>query len=212
MRITILPAILESDVAEIQIKADKIKDIVKTVSVDIIDGLFADNLTVGVSELNQVDFGELKIELQLMTQDPDDLLGECHTLGTKRVYGHIEQLHSQENFVNLAQEFAIEPGLALDLFTPVESLESKLLDRLSGVLLMAVKAGFSGQTFNPLVLEKIKDLRSLGFQGDIQIDGGMNKDTISQCVAIGANHFSVTSFLWGQQDLGLTLAQLTALG
>jgi ribulose-phosphate 3-epimerase len=76
---------------------------------------------------------------------------------------------------------------------------------------MGVKAGKSGQEFNPIVLEKIKKLREMGFEADIQMDGGMTAETIQMCYKAGANQFSVTSHLWKAEDIDRELKWLAGV-
>jgi len=212
VRIKIVPAILEESIEEVQKKVDKLKGISEVVGIDIIDGVYADNLTVQAEDLRDVDFGELRVEVQLMTEYPSDLLGALHTADVVRVFGQVERMGRQEVFVEIAEDMEMEVGLALDLFTPVEAIERQLWGRLDGILLMSVKAGFSGQEFDERVLGKIEELRREGFAGAIQIDGGMKPETIRRCVKAGADEFSVTSYLWQAKNLEEAIAKLEDLG
>ena len=208
MKIEIVPAILDQTLAEIKEKIERIKPLVGRIGIDIIDGIFVDNLTVGVADLEEVDFGELKVDIQLMTEYPEELLGECHQAGVHRVFGHIEKMGSQRSFVEMSKELVLQPGFGLDLFTPIDAIEKSMIKEISGVLLMSVEAGFSGQEFNPIVLNKIRELREQGFEGDIMMDGGINPKTIKSCVEAGANQFSVTSYFWKNDDLSQALTKL----
>ncbi len=209
--VMVLPAILEPSVEDVQMRVNQVIGKVRRVQVDIIDGIFADNLTVSVLGLEQVDFGDIVIDLQLMTEYPSEYLGDCFNAGVRRVFGHIEKMHSQEEFVEVAKELKLIPGLAVDLYTPIEELDRSLLKDLDGVLLMSVKAGFSGQDFGEEVLPKISKLREWGYEGDIQIDGGMNKETIKRCFDRGANQFAEGSFLWKADNIDEALDYLRNL-
>src|SRR5258708_20032122 len=99
---------------------------------------------------------------------------------------------SQEEFVAKG-ELLGEVGLGLDLDTPVESITSSFED-LDSVLLMAVKTGETGQTFDPKVLEKIKNLKSKTFI-PIEVDGGINDQTIFGCKNASPNIFFSTSHI-----------------
>lgn len=205
----IIPAILDQSFDELRDKIDRARGKTSRLGIDIIDGIYADNITIAVADLERLDLSDFEIEVQLMTEYPGELLGACHTAKVSRVYGHIERMGSLNQFLDEATELKLEAGLALDLHTPTESLSDEHLDRIPGVLLMAVKAGFSGQEFNPLVLDKISQLRDRGFQGDIQIDGNVTDQTIADCVRAGANHFSVTSYMWQHRDISEAIDKLT---
>jgi len=204
----IVPAILDQSIDDVKIKVEKVFGKAPRVGIDIIDGVFADNITVSVEDLAGVEFEDLIVEVQLMTEYPEELLGSCHTAGVKRVYGHVERMGSQHNFVGDCVDLGMEPALGLDLYTPLEAIEDECWEQITGVLLMGVKAGFSGQAFKPEVLKKIAGLRERGFEGDIQMDGGMNPQTIKQCVEAGANHFSVTSFVWKSESVDEALKKI----
>jgi ribulose-phosphate 3-epimerase len=116
------------------------------------------------------------------------------------VYGHIERMGNLDEFIELGRELGIEVGWALDLYTPLDDLLPQHLLKADGILLMSVKAGFSGQVFNSLVLDKIKALRTMGFSQDIEVDGGINDTTIPLCLDSGANLMAVNSAIWHAND------------
>ncbi len=214
MQTQIVPIMMTESVDEVVQKVTLLKDWgVERVVIDILDGVFADNSTVGVNDLRDIDFGDVCLELQLMVEEPVDYLGDIHALKAKqkRVYGHIERMGNLDEFITLGRELGIETGWALDLHTPLDDLEPQHLLKADGILLMSVKAGFSGQSFNPLVLEKIKRLRSIGFTQDIEVDGGINEASIPLCLEAGANLFAVNSALWQTPDVAATYRQLCEL-
>lgn len=199
----IVPIIMTDSVGEVEQKVAQLKQWqVKRVVLDILDGVFADNITVGVDDLRETDFGDMLLELQLMVEEPVDYLGEIHNLQAKqkRVYGHIERMGNLDEFIDLGRELGIQVGWALDLYTPLDDLQPQHLLKADGILLMSVKAGFSGQVFNSLVLDKIKALRAMGFAQDIEVDGGVNDTTIPLCLDSGANLMAVNSAIWQFQN------------
>lgn len=199
----IVPIIMTDSVVEVEQKVAQVKQWqVNRVAIDILDGVFADNITVGVDDLRETDFGDMLLELQLMVEEPVDFLGEIHNLQAKqkRAYGHIERMGNLDEFIDLGRELGIQVGWALDLYTPLDDLQPHHLLKADGILLMSVKAGFSGQVFNSLVLEKIKALRAMGFAQDIEVDGGVNDTTIPLCLDSGANLMAVNSAIWGADN------------
>ena len=210
----IIPIIMTESITEVEQKVIELKKWgVKRVVIDILDGVFADNITIGVNDLRNIDFGETTIELQLMVEEPVDYVGEVSVLKAKqkRVYGHIERMGNLDAFIDLGRELGIEVGWALDLHTPLDDLQPPHLLKADGILLMSVQAGFSGQAFNPLVLEKIKALRAMGFSQDIEVDGGINEDSIPLCLEAGANLFAVNSAIWQSQNPEQAYFKLKAL-
>lgn len=214
MQTQIVHIIMTESVDDVVQKLTLLKDWgVERVSIDILDGVFTDNLTLGVNDLRDIDFGDFSLELQLMVEEPVDYLGEINSLKCqrKRVYGHIERMGNLDEFIALGRELGIETGWALDLHTPLDDLQPQHLLKADGILLMSVKAGHSGQIFNPLVLEKIKTLRLMGFSQDIEVDGGINEVSIPLCLEAGANLLAVNSAIWQAGDPQHAYYQLKAL-
>jgi ribulose-phosphate 3-epimerase len=210
----IVPSILtaEMDVLTSQVEmVESFKSPPSRVGIDIIDGLYADNITVALEDVEDMDFGNLKIDYQLMVEEPIDFLGQCFQAKATRVLAQIERMGSRALFLEAAEEYPFEVGWALDLYTPIEELSDDELEAVQTILLMSVKVGFSGQAFNGAVLEKIKELRERGFGGDIVVDGGLNTETIPFCLAAGANQFCVTSAIWKESDPAVAWKELIAL-
>ncbi|MFC1653996.1 hypothetical protein ACFL1M_04080 [Patescibacteria group bacterium] len=210
MNKSIIPGILTDSFDDLQEKINAASGFCERASIDVIDGVFANNVTVMPESFSELIFGEMKIDVQLMVNDPVDHLGYLHSSGTDRVFGHIERMGSMREFMEECQNLSIHPGLALDLYTPINSIEEDLLSDVEGLLLMSVKAGFSGQQYVD-ISSKVKELRDLGFGGDIVVDGGMNKNTIPSLIESGANQFSVTSKIWKNNDPALSYKELAGL-
>lgn len=175
-------------------KIELIKPFVKNVHIDIVDGIFAPNTTL----LDPTPFSKYKneflMEAHLMVDDPLKYLDSFALSGFKRFIGQIEKMKNLDEFVAKAQNLG-EVGIGLDLDTSIDSITNYIED-LDFILLMSVKAGFSGQTFNPKVLEKIKKIREIDDLIPIEIDGGINNKTLPLALDAGANRFIVTSFIF----------------
>ena len=197
----IIPGILEKEWSEIERKINLVKSFAKTIHIDIIDGKFAPSTTF----LDPAPFAKytlpsseqaLLFEVHLMVDNPIQYLRPFADAGFKRFLGHIEKMPDQEEFVAQGQLLG-EVGLAIDGPTLLDSIKVPYRD-LDCILIMTIKAGESGQMFNPEYLNKVEILRSA--QNDItipiEIDGGINDETIIQAKNAGANRFVSTSFLF----------------
>lgn len=208
----IIPAILENSIDEIQKKINLVEGLVERVQIDVVDGIFADNLTVSPVDLLGVDFFDLGVDIHLMTEEPMDLIAECVNLGGKvkdlRIIGQIERMSNQAEFVRLGIVVGYKIGLALDLFTPVSSIKPELFLQLNCILLMSVRAGFQAQKFDRRVIDKIVEAKKLYPQTAVLVDGGLEPDSISKCRAIGADQFAVGSWLWEHKDIALAIKEL----
>lgn len=197
----IIPGILEKDWTEIERKIELLRPFAKAIHIDILDGKFAPNTTFldpkPFSKYALPSSGQaLFFEVHLMVEDPISYLKSFADAGFKRFVGQIEslrQLADQEDFVAQGQLLG-EVGLAIDGTTSIDEIKASLED-LDTILVMTIKAGFSGQEFMQSTLEKIKAIRSKS-QIPIEVDGGINDQTILQARSAGANRFATTSFIY----------------
>lgn len=194
----IIPGILEKDFSEIEKKIELVKDFAKIIHIDIIDGKFAPNTTFldpkPFEKYTLPSSGQaLFFEVHLMVENPVNYLEPFAASGFKRFLGHIEKMSSQEEFVAKGELYG-EVGLVLDADTPFDNLKVNLED-LDCVLVMGVRAGFSGQSFVPEVLEKVKKIKEK-MPIPVEIDGGIDDLSIVKAFNAGVERFVTTSFLF----------------
>jgi ribulose-phosphate 3-epimerase len=196
----IIPAILEKDWQGIERKINLVKPFAHTIQIDIIDGKFAPFKTFLDPESFVKYSKDFFLELHLMVENPLVYLKPFAKAGFKRFIAHVEslpQLADQDEFIAQGRLFG-EIGLALDDSTGIDSLKIPL-SNLDCLLVMLVKAGSSGQHFNLANIEKIRQLRAKT-QIPIEVDGGVNPESIISAKEAGANRFSVNSFLYSAQN------------
>ncbi len=195
--------------SEIEKKIESVKPLVKTIHIDVCDGKFAQNTTFSDPEpfkkytkelpggLRGQEVGDhgLVFEVHLMVEDPLQHVKRWSDAGFQRFIGQVEKMPDQEAFVAEAQLYG-EVALALDKQTPLDAIKVNLED-LDALLIMTIQAGFSGQKFEETLLEKVKAARAKHEYLPIEVDGGINDETIEVAAAMGANRFVATSFLFG---------------
>ncbi|MEX0895810.1 MAG: hypothetical protein WDZ94_02630 [Patescibacteria group bacterium] len=215
----IYPALLSDSLAQLQEQLDRIQpvDALETVQIDVIDGYFADNMTVTPSDLPELNFGRLRCDIHLMTIDPLDYVHELvprhDELPIRAVIAQVEKMHHQDHFLEEVQKQGWEPGLSLDIFTPIaEGIEEDSWQFLKVVQLMSIEAGFQGQQFNDLVLEKVTELQQIAadrkLDFEIMLDGGINQDTITKVSQAGVKSVVVGSALWKSESISETIQTL----
>lgn len=194
----IIPAILEKEWEEIEKKIELVKPFAKSVHIDIIDGKFTDNTTF----LDPLPFkkytNDLFFELHMMVEDPASYLQAWANAGFKRFLGHIEKMPDQVEFVAKAQAFG-EVGLALDGPTPVSDIKVPFIDLDTLFFYTAEKAGHSGAKLLP---ERLNKIRSILENKTIiaSVDGGINRETITEAFKAGARRFGITNGIFGGSD------------
>lgn len=214
----IVPAILESTTTAVQEKINKVIGLVQRIQVDVVDGIFADNLTVSPVDLVDIDFGNLAIDIHLLTEEPVDLVTECGqlcVLGTSvRVIGQIERMGNQLDFLKQVKQIGAQAGLALDVFTPPVVLKPAVYAEIDCLLLMTGRGGFQGGRFQPKSLSRVSWLVDLRQRDQLDfpviLDGGLNPELINQGVELGASEFVVGSWLWQQSNVAEALVELEA--
>jgi ribulose-phosphate 3-epimerase len=146
-----------------------------------------------------------------MVANPQDYLQAFVKAGADIVTVHAEAVPDVGPLLDRIHELGASTGLAINPDTPVSSIE-RYLDRCDLALVMSVNAGFGGQAFNPVALEKLRQIRRLA--GDricLEVDGGVNASTITECAEAGAELFVVGSAIFRQPEYGAAVARLREL-
>lgn len=192
--IKIVPSILTDSPQEAFEMVSKCEGVVDRVSIDIIDGKFANNKTVdpSVFEVFQTD---VKLDFQLMVVEPINWIEKCARAGADRIIGHIEHMYNQTEFIGKVQEVGLSVGLGLDVDTPVDLIDSEILKDLDLILLMSVSAGFGGQDFDNRVLKKIEEMKKIREKDEtpfkIHVDGGITPNLLSKLIPYGVDEVSI---------------------
>jgi len=177
--------------------------------VDVMDGHFVPNLSIGppvVQSIKKV--SGIPLDVHLMIENPGEWADIYAKAGADILSFHYEA--AAENFeatLNQFKDTGCKVGVALNPPCAAEVLKPYLKD-IDMVLVMSVNAGFGGQSFMPEVLSKVSQLRDWGYDGDIQIDGGISDKTIGPCLAAGANVFVAGSYLYGADSMPEALQEL----
>ncbi len=188
------PGTEDKDLNSAKNKIETIKPLAKTIHIDVLDGIFAPNTTFLSPSVFEDLTQDAFFEAHLMVQNPINYIQAFADSGFKRFIGQVEQMGNQEEFVRYAKKYG-EVGLALDKQSELDSIKIPF-EELDTILVMTIQAGFSGQTFLPELLEKVKALKEK-CNLPIEVDGGINDATISLAKEAGATRFVATSFIFG---------------
>jgi ribulose-phosphate 3-epimerase len=200
------PSLLSDSVETIQKQINTVKDLseIKTVQIDIIDGFFADNLTISVLDLIDLDFGELTVDVHLMTEEPMDFVWELETvkerLPIRAVIAQVERMTHQQDFVDQVKKIGWQAGISLDLFTPLSEIDKNIYEKLDILQLMSIEAGFQGRKFKGQVFEKLEKVNK-NKDLEIIIDGGVKPENVEKIIQAGADGVAVGSALWKASNI-----------
>jgi ribulose-phosphate 3-epimerase len=192
------PGTENKDWSEIERKIETVKPFAKTIHIDIIDGKFANNTTFSDPEPFKKYTNDIFFEVHLMVEEPIQYIKPWAAAGFKRFIGQIEKMSDQAAFVAEAQEVG-DAGLAVDGPNSLENVTVPHID-LDCILIMTIAAGFSGQSFQREQLEKVKKLAEQSSLIPVEVDGGINKETITDAFNAGARRFVATSAIFGNSD------------
>ncbi|MFT8394916.1 ribulose-phosphate 3-epimerase [Propionibacterium sp.] len=199
----ITPSILNSDLADLAGQLKRIHG-ADSVHVDVMDNHFVPNLTLGLPVVESLRrHTDLPFDIHLMIEDPDRWAPQYAEAGCESVTFHVEAATAPIRLARELHRLGSRASMALRPATPIEPY-ADLVTELDQVLLMTVEPGFGGQKFLDLVLPKIARTREIvrrtGQQIGIQVDGGVNLDTIVRCAEAGADVFVAGTAVFGADD------------
>jgi ribulose-phosphate 3-epimerase len=208
--VRIAPSILSADFARL---ADEVARVeaggADWLHVDVMDGHFVPNLTVGppiVESLRKVT--KLPLDVHLMITNADAYIREFADAGADYLTVHVEACPHLHRTVQSIKERGVKAGVTLNPATPLSSIEAILPDA-DLLLIMSVNPGFGGQSFIPSSLEKIAQARTMiartGSRALLEVDGGVKVENAAQIVDAGADILVSGSAIFSSKDYGATI-------
>ncbi len=213
--IKIAPSMLSADFARL---GEQIEEISRAgadyIHVDVMDGHFVPNISFGASVMKSLNGIEsAPYDVHLMIEDPDKYLEDFVTDRTEYITVHQEACPHLNRTIQHLHSCGVKAGVALNPGSPVCLLD-EVLDEADMILIMSVNPGFGGQSLIPSTLRKIRKLADLrekeGYKWTLEIDGGVNLNTISDVSASGVDIFVAGSAVFKADSLGGRVKELKA--
>jgi len=215
MSVRLAPSILAADFAALgTCLAAAERGGADMIHVDVMDGRFVSNLSVGPPVVRSVRRAtSLPLDVHLMIEDPDRHIPAFAEAGASLISVHVEVLPHLHRTLGFIKSLGLKAGAVLNPSTPVGSLEEVAAD-VDFVLLMTVNPGFGGQTFIPRSTSKIQAMRALldeaGNAAPIEVDGGIDAHTVGRVVAAGADWIVAGTSIFGSDDAEAAARRLRA--
>lgn len=203
----ISPSILASDYANLQSELDRISTS-DMIHIDVMDGHFVPNISIGapvVAACKKV--CNVPFDVHLMISNPLDYAEDFANAGADIICFHTECDSDTEQTIDKILSLGKKAALAIKPATPIDEVV-KYLDKISMVLVMTVEPGFGGQSFMESTMPKIEAIRKINPDIDIEVDGGINADTVKIAAKAGANVFVAGSAVFKSENPAETIALL----
>ena len=196
-KIIIAPSLLAADFSILKEEITNIENAgAEYLHLDVMDGNFVPNISFGPVVIKSLRaHSNLIFDVHLMIENPDKYVAEFVDAGADIICVHVESTKHLNRTIQLIKSYKKKVGVALNPSTSLDTIKYDL-DNIDMVLIMTVNPGFGGQKFIPQMLQKIKELRKIAPNIDIQVDGGINDEISKLVIEAGANVLVAGSYVF----------------
>lgn len=208
----IAPSVLSFDHSDLKSTVlELVKAGANLIHLDVMDGQFVPPITIGDGvAAGLASIGGLFLEAHLMTLTPERHFEAFAAAGCQRIIFHVEATAHAHRLAQTLRSMGIQPGIAINPATPASAVH-EVLEVVDEVLVMTVNPGWGGQSFIESTLEKVRQIRSWNPNVLIEVDGGIDDQTLPRAKEAGANLFVVGSSLTKGPSVGDVFRRLSEL-
>lgn len=202
--IKVAPSILSADYLNLQSDIEKVEKDAELLHIDVMDGSFVPAISYGPNWVPQIrKISNLVLDVHLMVVNPERFVDEFADKGADIIGVHVEATPHIHRALQMIKNKGVKAEVVINPGTPVEAIKP-LLYMVDQVLVMTVNPGFGGQKFLDETVKKIKQLDDIkkaeGYDFDIEIDGGVNNETVQAAAKAGATVAVAGSYVFGAEN------------
>ena len=208
-------SVLSADMLDLRNEIKRIGESgIEMLHFDVMDGIFVNNITYGLPVLEMVRKAtDLVLDVHLMITDPLKYVKRFAESGADIISFHTESRSDTLETIRAIHDAGAKAAVAIKPATPAEEV-FRFLPEVDMVLVMTVEPGFGGQSFIPECTDKVRKVREeikrLGLDIDVEVDGGINSSTAGEVIEAGANVLVSGSYLFKADDMKKAAASLKA--
>ena len=210
--IKLAPSILSADFSRLLEDVKKVEKAgCEYLHIDVMDGHFVPNITLGPMVIKSLRKNvDMVFDAHLMIENPDNYIKDFCDAGCDIIVVHQEACKHLHRTIQNIKSYNKKAGVAINPATPIETIKHILKD-IDMVLVMSVNPGFGGQSFIEETTDKIRLLKDVlnnkNLNIDIQVDGGIKPDNVKEVVKAGANIIVAGSAIFGSDDINKTVLE-----
>lgn len=206
----IIPGILTNDEKEYEKKLRLAEHVSDLIQIDVIDGKFANNVTVGMDIIKKYEASS-SLEIQLMVVNTLPFIGDLKDVEyVRRIIVPYEAESDLDEAIYQIQNSSKQVGVSVNPTTKIKEVSS-YFDKIDLITIMAGNPGFSGQPFDEKTLDRVKEAKLLSPGVAVEVDIGVNNETAPRISAAGADFLVASSALYGSEDFFLAYEKLARL-